>query len=216
MVKAILALWKIGAAYLPLDLRDPQDRINDIISEANARFVIIQSSTGVLSVTKPVIEIDRIEHAIATDPKSSRICSFDPLRTAYVIFTSGSTGRPKGAMIEHLGMMNHLWAKVNDLKMNRESTVAQNATHCFDISVWQFFSGLICGGTTVIYDHNHVLLPERLLQAVSDDSVTILEVVPSYLVAMMPVLENSPSILSSLKYLLVTGESISWTNRSFR
>jgi len=58
---------------------------------------------------------------------------------AYIIYTSGSTGKPKGAMVEHLGMMNHIQAKIHDLQLTGESTIAQNASHTFDISVWQFF-----------------------------------------------------------------------------
>ncbi|MDT2264301.1 AMP-binding protein [Paenibacillus larvae] len=63
-----------------------------------------------------------------------------PEDLCYVIYTSGSTGRPKGAMVEHRGMLNHLYAKIHDFRITGDSVIAQNASHCFDISVWQFFS----------------------------------------------------------------------------
>ena len=75
----------------------------------------------------------------------------EPGDLANVFFTSGSTGLPKGAMIEHVGMLNHLYAKINLLGMTETSVVVQNASHCFDISVWQFLAPLMTGGTVAIY-----------------------------------------------------------------
>ena len=69
---------------------------------------------------------------------------------AYVIYTSGSTGRPKGAMVEHRGMVNHVHAKVRDLQLTRADCVAQTASQCFDISVWQLTAALVVGGTVRI------------------------------------------------------------------
>src|SRR5258708_34430689 len=65
---------------------------------------------------------------------------------AYVMYTSGSTGKPKGAMIEHGGMMNHLWGKVGDLEMSGKDVVAQNAPASFDISGWQILAVMLVGG----------------------------------------------------------------------
>ncbi len=71
---------------------------------------------------------------------------------AYVIFTSGSTGEPKGAMVEHAGgMLNHLFAKAEDLGIGGEGdVVAQTAPQCFDISVWQLLTALLTGGCTLL------------------------------------------------------------------
>jgi non-ribosomal peptide synthetase component F len=100
---------------------------------------------------------------------------------AYIIYTSGSTGKPKGAMVEHIGMMNHMQAKIDDLQLTEKSIVAQNASHTFDISVWQFFSALITGGKTVIFPGALVLDPGKFVAHIAEHCVNILEVVPSYL-----------------------------------
>lgn len=57
-------------------------------------------------------------------------------------------------MIEQIGMLNHLYAKINLLGLNEKSVVAQNASHCFDISVWQFLAPLMTGGRVVIYNND--------------------------------------------------------------
>ena len=100
---------------------------------------------------------------------------------AYVIYTSGSTGVPKGAMITHRGMLNHLWAKVADLGLDAADTVAQTASQCFDISVWQLLSPLLVGGRVRIYGDNLVQQGVELFERVDADGVTIFEAVPSLL-----------------------------------
>ncbi len=131
-----------------------------------------------------------------------------PENLAYVIYTSGSTGNPKGAMVEHIGMMNHIQAKINELQINKNSIVAQNASHCFDISVWQFLVALMVGGGTVIYSNELILNPNQFINQVIEDQITILEVVPSYLSVMLDSLDLNFRKFESLNYLLVTGEAI--------
>lgn len=128
---------------------------------------------------------------------------------AYVIYTSGSTGAPKGAIVEHAGMMNHMWAKIRQFELNAAGVVAQNSPLSFDISVWQMFAALAVGGKTVIYHDEAVLETGRFTAHLVEDRVTILEVVPSYLTLLLDVLDIKPAAFDSLKYLLVTGETVS-------
>ncbi|MGD2089691.1 MAG: amino acid adenylation domain-containing protein [Candidatus Aminicenantes bacterium] len=131
-----------------------------------------------------------------------------PSDLAYVIYTSGSTGKPKGAMVEHIGMMNHIHAKISELQLEEKSIVAQNAPHTFDISVWQFFTALTRGGRTVVYPQEVILEPDRFISRLIEDGVTVLEVVPSYLSVLLEFLDTNFRNFDSLKYLLVTGETI--------
>jgi amino acid adenylation domain-containing protein len=127
---------------------------------------------------------------------------------AYVIYTSGSTGKPKGAMVEHIGMMNHIWAKIHDLQLTTQSIVAQNASHTFDISVWQFFAALVPGGKTAVYPHQLIMEPEHFISRLTRDRVTVLEVVPSYLAIILDTLAARETLPLSMDYLLVTGEEV--------
>ncbi|OHT47049.1 non-ribosomal peptide synthetase [Flavobacterium tructae] len=128
---------------------------------------------------------------------------------AYIIYTSGSTGEPKGAILHHLGMMNHIYAKIDDLEITADSVVAQNASQGFDISIWQFFAALVQRGSIVIYDDDTITNPENLLYHLTSDQVSILEVVPSYLSLLYNSAENNGfKELEHLKYLLVTGETV--------
>ncbi len=130
---------------------------------------------------------------------------------AYVIFTSGSTGTPKGAVVEQRGMLNHLHAKIADLDLTAGDTVAQTASQCFDISVWQFLAPLLVGGCVQVYRDEVAHDPPRLLAAIAQDRVTILETVPSLLRAMLetqPANSNGLPDLPALRWLIPTGEAL--------
>lgn len=134
-----------------------------------------------------------------------------PSDLSYVIYTSGSTGKAKGAMIEHVGMINHLYTKIHETRLSSHDIVLQNASHCFDISVWQFLSALVVGAKTVIYSNDLVLNPDQFIKQTQKDKVTILEVVPTYLGALLDILEYIPSEkrkLNKLRYVFVTGEAL--------
>ncbi|MGD2090215.1 MAG: amino acid adenylation domain-containing protein [Candidatus Aminicenantes bacterium] len=179
---------------------------------------ILQEIAGIAFVPGRERHKKRSRHQVILLDESNRWVSEQPVTNpepinqsadlAYIIYTSGSTGKPKGVMVEHIGMMNHIQSKINTLGISKSSIVAQNASHTFDISVWQLFAGLSRGGKTVIYPHEVIMDPERFLTNIEKDQITVLEVVPSYLSMML----KSPTLKSGqfkmLHYLLVTGEAL--------
>lgn len=210
MAVSILAVLKAGAAYVPLDTAYPKERIDYILQDTDAKFILTKSDAELAGLSK-----DRLIFADLDSELIKKYSGLDPEEfsgpddLAYVIYTSGSTGKPKGAMIEHKGMLNHLYAKIDLLSLNANSNVVQNASQCFDISVWQFLAALLCGGKVSIYNEELILNPAKLITRVNEDAVTVLEVVPSYLSAMLDVHEEeTQSGFSSLEHLLVTGEEL--------
>lgn len=88
-------------------------------------------------------------------------------------------------MVHHAGMLNHLLAKVEDLRMHNAPNVAQTAPQSFDISVWQFLAPLICAGRTAILTRSEFLDLDRLGARIVHDEIDILQVVPSHLLAIL-------------------------------
>ncbi|OAB38377.1 non-ribosomal peptide synthetase [Paenibacillus glacialis] len=211
MVESILAIWKVGAAYIPVDVHYPEERKAGIIADSDARIVITVSEyveEGLCAQDlKRFVEVDNLIYP--SDETSctnvSHKVSINDL--AYTLFTSGSTGKPKGVMIEHLGMLNHIWAEADDLGLSENIVFAQTANHCFDISVWQFFGALVLGGTTVIYSDDLILAPKLFLNQVISDHVTLLEVVPSYLTILLDLIEEQSIQFHRLQHLIITGEA---------
>ncbi|MGN7996791.1 non-ribosomal peptide synthase/polyketide synthase, partial [Chitinophaga sp. 22308] len=205
MIISILGIMKAGGAYVPMDIDYPADRIQYILDDTTAG-IVITSKNGKHNIPGglSVIFIDADGEKISRYPAVPLPHTVAPHDLAYVIYTSGSTGRPKGVMVEHAGMLNHLYAKINDLQITDTSVVAYTASPTFDISVWQMMSALLTGGATAIYSEETVLQPTTLLQSIDRDGVTIWEVVPSYLGALLQ--EQATVALQQLQYLLVTGE----------
>ncbi|MCK4258430.1 MAG: amino acid adenylation domain-containing protein [Halanaerobiales bacterium] len=210
MVACILGIWKANGAYIPTDTEYPIKRIRDIMSESDAHLLLTTDAYVTHEIEEEfgqqLFNMETV--GVEKEDISNLNLKFDPDSLAYVIFTSGSTGKPKGAMVEHVGMKNHMLVKVNDLQITHESIIAQNASQCFDISVWQFFVALIKGGTTVIYSKEVAVNPPRFVELLIKDQITVLEVVPSFLSVMLDYLENKYYELETLRYLLVTGETV--------
>ncbi|MFL6064575.1 MAG: non-ribosomal peptide synthetase [Friedmanniella sp.] len=210
---AVLAVFKAGGVYLPIEPHFPPARIQRMLSRAECRLVLAQaSSTATLDealTTVSGVEKVHLESVYAEDWSATDVgipVSADQL--AYIYFTSGSTGEPKGAMCEHLGMLNHVYAKIEDLEISAGQVVAQTAPQCFDISLWQLVSALLVGGQTLVIEQEAVLDVERFVDTVTAGRVAVLQVVPSYLEVVLSYLEQHPRPLPDLRYVSVTGEAV--------
>src|SRR5216117_3997181 len=191
---AVLAILKAGGAYLPIEPHFPTERIAKMVSRAGAKLVL----------TQPLIEAAFEEGHAASDLGIA--VARDQL--AYIYFTSGSTGEPKGAMCEHLGFLNHLLAKIDDLNIVEGTVVAQTAPQCFDISLWQLISALLVGGRTLIVEQETILDAQRFLERIVDGRVNVDQVVPSYLEVLVTNLAQRPRELGALRYVVATGEAL--------
>jgi amino acid adenylation domain-containing protein len=210
---AVLAVFKAGGAYLPIEPHFPAGRIANTLTRAGCQLVLTEpASTATLDAALdavPGIERILIEDAGAeghadTDPGVA--VTADQL--AYIYFTSGSTGEPKGAMCEHAGMLNHLLAKIEDLGIGEGAVIAQTAPQCFDISLWQLVSALLVGGRTLIVPQDVILDVPRFVDTIADGRVAVLQLVPSYLEAVLACLERHPRPLPDLRCMSATGEAL--------
>src|SRR5437588_9079586 len=210
---AVLAIFKAGGAYLPIEPHFPSDRIARTLSRAGCRLVLTErGSTATLDHALDSlsgVEALFIDAAYEEDHADGDLrVDVAPDQLAYIYFTSGSTGEPKGAMCEHAGMLNHLYAKVHDLRIGEGQVVAQTAPQCFDISLWQLVSALLVGGRTLVVEQETILDAERFVDKVVEGRVAVLQVVPSYLEVVLSYLEQQPRELSDLRFVSVTGEAL--------
>jgi amino acid adenylation domain-containing protein len=210
---AVLAIFKAGGAYLPIEPHFPADRIASTLSRAGCRLVLTErGGTGMLD---PALEslsgiqklfIDEALNEGQSEGDLGILVAADQL--AYIYFTSGSTGEPKGAMCEHAGMLNHLFAKIDDLKIGEGDVVAQTAPQCFDISLWQLVSALLVGGRTLLIEQETILDAKRFIDRIVEGRVAVVQVVPSYLEVLVSYLAQHPRELPDLRCVSATGEAL--------
>ncbi|MES2731615.1 MAG: aminotransferase class III-fold pyridoxal phosphate-dependent enzyme, partial [Bacteroidota bacterium] len=137
MIIGVLGIMKAGGAYVPIDPEYPAERLHYMLEDCQATLVVSSQygKTKLAHTGLPVLALDADQ--LAKEPPTPVASLPQPTQLAYVIYTSGSTGKPKGAMVEHQGMLNHLWAKVNELQVDANTIIAYTASYTFDISVWQ-------------------------------------------------------------------------------
>src|SRR5437868_2032993 len=191
---AVLAIFKAGGAYLPFEPHFPGERIARMLSRAGCRLVLTERGSRAMldraleslsGVETLLIDAALAEGHAETDPD----VNVWPQQLSYIFFTSGSTGEPKGAMCEHDGMLNHLFAKIDDLRIAERDVLAQTAPQCFDISLWQLLAALLVGGRTLLVVQEIILDAKRFIDKIVKGRVSVLQVVPSYLEVLLSYLE---------------------------
>jgi amino acid adenylation domain-containing protein len=216
LLTTIIGLFRVGAAFVPLPA-GPIDRVNQILTRAGASHLVFAANQGSLeaamlpSVRRVKLELLAQEEA-NLDGLAELNAEVDSL--AYMIFTSGSTGEPKGVMIEHGGMINHMHAKIEDLGIDADDKVSQDAAATFDICVWQFLAPLLVGAQVRIFEDDVAKDAARLLEQVVAERVSILEVSPSVLGAMLVAYEAPAAGIggrlatSALRWVVSSGETL--------
>ncbi|MFV2113728.1 amino acid adenylation domain-containing protein [Micromonospora sp. LOL_025] len=194
-VATILGVLKAGAAYVPLDPQYPRNRVDQILDDVDPVLVVTDAVTAAsLNVAgRPAVDVrmlldvtvDSSPPAPAPTPEPGPAPVGQDL--AYVLYTSGSTGMPKGAAVTHAGIANRVAWAVHEHGMTSEDRMLHRSSLAFDAAGWEIFAPLVSGGQVVIAPPEVHRDVAGLLQRVVTHDVTILQVVPSLLEALLTV-----------------------------
>ncbi|MEV6978728.1 amino acid adenylation domain-containing protein [Kitasatospora sp. NPDC093806] len=232
VVRAFLALELLGAVYLPVDAAWPPARVEGVLADSAAVLLLTTGAAGAwTALAKGAAAAGCPTRPVTADGAEAfagpaRLDGPEQLR--YLLYTSGSTGRPKGALVEHQGMLNHLWAKVQDLGLGPADRLAQTAPLGFDISVWQLLAPLLVGGTVQVFGDEEAQEGARLLAVAAARGTTVLEIVPTLIRFLLDAVDTAgtldaadsldaadpggerpgPGPLARLRWLIATGEEL--------
>ncbi|MEU5868039.1 amino acid adenylation domain-containing protein [Nonomuraea sp. NPDC047529] len=167
LVAAVLGVWQAGAAFLPLDVRQPESRLAFQVADSGARLVVTAGRPDWAGET-PVV------------PMPGTLGQPGPAEygdIAYVIYTSGSTGRPKGVRVTH-GNLTNLVLDFAD-RLGAPTSVLWSTTTSFDISWLELLLPLASGGTVVVASDEDQLQPGRFLELIAATGVQVVQATPT-------------------------------------
>ena len=173
MLAAMLAVMMVGAAYLPLDPRHPQKRIQNILGGSGAA-VLISDALPEFATDARIIVL----HNEGPQAATPALPEISPQALAYVIFTSGSTGRPKGVAVQHGALMNLLRSMQREPGLTADDVLVAVTTLAFDISALELLLPLLTGARLVIATEDQVHDPARLLRLLDQSGATVLQATP--------------------------------------
>ncbi|WP_206685902.1 AMP-binding protein [Kribbella qitaiheensis] len=207
LVVALLAVWRTGAGFVTIDPSYPAARLQWLLSDTGAELVLAehQLTEAIESTGARVIVPSRLVTAIAVRPIEPARTP-DPDGLAYVMYTSGSTGQPKGVAVTHAGIANRVRWAVDAQALTENDRILQKTRITFDAMVWEFFGPLVSGGTVVLAPAGSESDPKALLEAVTRQRITVLQVVPSVLRLLVD--ESGWDATGSLRLVSCAGEPL--------
>jgi len=217
MLTAILAVLKTGGVYLPIDPVYPQERIQYMLEDSNARILL-----GMEECQKKIIvnsQLLIVNCKLLMGPPqapfhhSSFILNGPPRRglhhsdqLAYIIYTSGTTGRPKGVAVEHRNVVNMLAYRKEAYKMGPSDVALNLFSYSFDGFITSCFTPLISGAAVVLLSESDVKDIARITAGIVENKVTHMICVPPLFKVIIRHL--TPEELSSLKVVTLAGDGI--------
>ncbi|GAB3742807.1 hypothetical protein GCM10027598_75190 [Amycolatopsis oliviviridis] len=180
---ALLAVLKAGAAYLPVDLDYPADRLEFMLADSGARLVVCEPGTA--SRIPSVAGLTQVSVTGEYAAEDVTDVAAGPDDAAYLIYTSGSTGRPKGVAVTHRAIVNRLAWMQHEYRLTASDRVLQKTPSSFDVSVWEFFWALCEGATVVLAEPDGHHDPAYLARLIREREITTLHFVPSMLAAFL-------------------------------
>jgi amino acid adenylation domain-containing protein len=200
-VAAMLAVLKIGGAYVPIDPRFPTARVRDMLEQAAARF-LLTPGTEAGAELPGIVRIDtreRDEPWIAAEPAAA-----EPDDPAYVMFTSGSTGQPKGVVVPHRSV-ERLVIDPDYVELGPTSRIAHVSNPAFDASTFEIWGALLNGGCLVVLDDGTVQDTGRFGEALDEARVGTLFLTTALLDQIVAL---RPESFACLDQLLFGGEAV--------
>ena len=217
LVMGLLAIFKAGACYVPIDPQYPPHYREQILDDVRPQVLLTVKSLSdeLVAWSNSLVTLDIDQQGQLCDPqlsiqpeKNLNSASPDLTQLACVMYTSGSTGKPKGVMVPYAQLHNWLEASWQRLPFGESEVMLQKTSIAFAVSVKELLSGLLKGVPLLIMPDALVKDTQLLLKALAKWQVTRLYLVPSHLQSLLDNVDSDQSALQSLRYVITAGEPL--------
>ena len=219
---ALYGIMRAGAAYVPLDPTAPAPRLRQVIRHCGIRHLVthpprasglqavLEEPTGLAFLVGaqadlglPAASWNDVDAASIPGPPDVGLTELD---LAYIMYTSGSSGDPKGIMHTHGSGLSYARASAETYAVRGDDRLSNHSPLHFDMSTFDYFTGPLCGATTVIIPEAYAKLPASLSQLMQDERLTIWYSVPFALTQLLLRGVLDKRNLESLRWVLFGGE----------
>lgn len=214
MIVAMLAIWKAGGVYVPLDPELPQERLALMIAQARARVILTQSHlvARIPHDHIPPICMDRDDFPLSTWPSTKPSSAVRPDNPVYLIFTSGSSGTPKGVVVTHANLVHLTRRLVEIFAIQPDDRILQFTSSSWDTSFEEIVPCLWAGGRLVLRTRD-MLDPIIFLRECSARRISILDLPTSFFNELVHVLSTKIAPFPESVHTLVIGGEAARTDR---
>jgi len=181
---AMLAIWRIGAIFLPLESELPDERLKYIIQDSDCNLIVTQEGMKhrftSLNIPISTISLQQLENFNSLDMSNST--SNESL--AYIIYTSGTTGLPKGVKVSHRGLTNLPFCQFERMEFSPNQRILQAVSFNFDASLHDVTFAFLSGSSLCIADENERLPGPAMVSFLRNEKINFVTLPPSALEAL--------------------------------
>ncbi|HEY0735991.1 MAG TPA: amino acid adenylation domain-containing protein, partial [Herpetosiphonaceae bacterium] len=208
-IVALLAIWKAGAGYVPLDPAYPPARLQFLLADAGCPLLVTHAP--LLAALPPfagtIICLDRDQAQLDQQPTTNPAVVVPPAALAYVIYTSGSTGQPKGVPIPQQALLSYVRAAQEHYAITAADRVLQFATLTFDASVEEIVTSLTSGATLVLRSEELLATPETFFAGCRQEAISVLSLPTAFWHLLAEaVADGTLPVPESLRLVIIGGE----------
>lgn len=197
LLVSMLAIWRIGGSYIPLDTSNARSRIEQILDDVNLDMLLTLSEHIPMlnGIHLDIVLLDDIEQETWLDEyqevaSDELLQTSEPQQEAYVIYTSGSTGIPKGVSISHANLDDYLSFALAEYYQSQLTGSLVVTSHSFDITVPALFLPLMTGGKVTLADTRNSVDALASALKTAEDEQYLLRLTPNHVKGLQWLLED--------------------------
>jgi len=206
---ALLATLKAGGVYLPLDIRQPTERLQQVLVDSGAAWLLREEGDPRIAAQGSCTTVEYLASRFAQCSSLAPMLDIAAQQPAYLIFTSGSTGQPKGVLVSHQALANYVQGVLDRLRLPAEASLAMVSTLAADLGHTMLFAALASGRTLHLLPQDYAFDPDRLARYMGEHRVGALKLVPSHLQSLLQA--GNPADVLPQHALVLGGETCPWS-----
>ncbi|MBQ4801197.1 amino acid adenylation domain-containing protein, partial [Pseudoalteromonas sp. MMG006] len=203
LLVSLLAVWKAGGVYVPVDPAYPTSRIDYMVADSGMTILLSQSDVTAVTGMTGLLHVDDVAPEVSDTPFALSTQAGD---TAYMIYTSGTSGQPKGVRVAHHQLLQTLSSVNEVMGVTAQDRMAALASHAFDISLLELLLPLLNGASVELVAQETIRDVAQL--ASHCQQVSILHAVPGLMKSWLEQVTIAEQAYPALRYLLVGGEAV--------